>query len=164
MMLSLAKANRQTEAAGFTLVETLIAFFVFALVAGGVMYGYLQTNRMAEWSAISLAAQSYASQGVEQARALKWDPYAYPPNSNTDQLLVWQNPHTNSGMNYIFDIPIKGDPTSTNFPFFVTNVVTVVNVVTNPPLRQITSKVVWTFYVTGRVYTNTSVLLRAPDQ
>ena len=163
MMLSLAKANRQPEAAGFTLIETLIAFLIFALVAGGVIAGYLQTNRMAEWSAITLTAQSYASQGAEQARAAKWDPYAYPQNTNTDQMPAGTI-RTNSGMNYIFDIPIKGDPASTNFPFFVTNVVTVANVLNNPPLRQITSTVVWTFYITGQVYTNTVILLRAPDQ
>ena len=164
MMLSLAKTNRQSEATGFTLVETLVAFAVFILVAGGVIYGYLQTNRMAEWAAISLTAQSYASQGAEQARAAKWDPYAYPQNSNTDQIMTQGYLYTNSGMNYIFDIPIKGDPTSTNFPFFVTNIVSVSNIMANPYLRQITSQVVWTFYVTGRVYTNTVVLLRAPDQ
>ena len=162
MMLSLAKTNRQTEAAGFTLIETLVAFMVFMLVSGGVVYGYLQTNRMAEWSAISLAAQSYASQGAEQARAAKWDPSAYPPSTSADQMPAAT--YVNSGTNYIFDIPIKGDPTSTNFPFFVTNVVTITTLQNNPPLRQIYSQVVWTFYVTGRVYTNTVVLLRAPDQ
>jgi len=163
MMLRLAKHNRCTSAVGFTLIETLVAFAVFGMVAGGIIFGYIQTNRMAEWSAISLAAQSYAGQGAEQARAAKWEPWAYPQSTNTDQ---WPPgaPRTNAGMNYIFDIPIKGSPDSNNFAFFVTNVVTISNVMLNPPLRQITSQVTWTFYLTGKEYTNTVVLLRAPDQ
>ena len=163
MMSRLAKHNRNTRAVGFTLIETLVAFAVFGLVAGGVLYGYVQTNRMAEWAAISLAAQSYAGQGAEQARAAKWEPWAYPTTTNTDQ---WPpiTIRTNCGQNYIFDVPIKGNPQSNNFAFFVTNTVTISNVMINPPLRQITSKVVWTFYITGQIYTNTVVLLRAPDQ
>jgi type II secretory pathway pseudopilin PulG len=163
MKLRLAKANGRTGTAGFTLVETLVAFFVFGLVGAGVIYGYLQTNRMAEWAAMSLAAQSYASQGAEQARAAKWDPSAYPQTASTDQLTNG-TVRVNSGANYIFDVPIKGDPTSANFAFFVTNTVSISNVSVNPPLRQIISQVIWTFYVNQRVYTNTVVLLRAPDQ
>ena|ERR1700744_353061 len=160
MRLCLEKKSRQKNNAGFTLIETLVAFLIFAMVAGGVIYGYVQTNRMAEWSALSLAAQSYASQGAEQARAAKWEPYAYPQNTNTDQM------PSGSIVSHvgIFDIPIKGTPTAADFMMWETNVVTVTNVMSNPWLRQIPSRVVWTFYLTGRKYTNTYVLLRAPDQ
>ncbi len=138
----------------------MVAFGVFAMVSGGILYGYIQTNRMAEWAAISLAAQSYASEGAEQARAAKWDPWAYPQNANTDQRTngsSWSIPG-------IYDIPIKGNPTNGNFGFFVTNIVSVTNLQMNPPLRQITSTVYWNFYLTGKSYTNTVILLRAPDQ
>ena len=160
MMMPLAQTNRRSGASGFTLIETMVAFGVFAMVVAGVIYGYVQANRMAEWSAISLAAQSYASQGAEQARAAKWDPWAYPANSNTDQTpsgSVW----TNTG---IFDIPIKGNPTNGNFGFFETNIVSIVNISANPPLRKIVSTAYWNFYLTGKPYSNTVVLLRAPDQ
>src|ERR1700744_6806413 len=133
MMIRQDNLNHR-KTAGFTLIETMMAFVVFSIVSSGVIYGYIQTNRMAEWSGISLAAQSYASQGAEQARAAKWDPWAYPQKTNTtDQ---WQSGtiKTNYG---IFDIPIKGSPANTNFGFFCTNIVSVSNVMANPPLRQI---------------------------
>jgi type II secretory pathway pseudopilin PulG len=161
MTIRSIKPNQSRSARGFTLIETLVAFGVFAMVSGGILYGYIQTNRMAEWAATSLAAQSYASQGAEQARAAKWDPWAYPQNANTDQWTNGSPPRITVG---IFDIPIKGNPTNSNFGFFVTNVVTVTNLQMNPPLRQITSTVYWNFYVTGKSYTNTVILLRAPDQ
>ena len=146
-------------ATGFTLVEVLMALTIFILVGAGILNGYVQANRMAEWSALSLSAQNYAEQGAEQARAANWRPRDFPP---TDEL-----PPTNYmeyGTNYIFDIPIKGTPANANFPFFVTNYVTVTNLSVNPALREIISETIWTFYLTGRTYTNTCILLRAPDQ
>jgi prepilin-type N-terminal cleavage/methylation domain-containing protein len=145
--------------AGFTLVEVLCALTIFIIIAAGILNGYVQANRMAEWSALSLSAQNYAEQGAEQARAANWRPRDYPP---TDEL-----PPTNyieTGSNYIFDIPIKGQPTDPNFPFFVTNYVTVTNLSVNPALREIISQTIWNFYLTGKTYTNTCILLRAPDQ
>ena len=61
MMLYSSQARHQVKCTGFTLVETLIAFLVFGMVISGVLYGYVQINRMAEWSSMSLAAQSAAS-------------------------------------------------------------------------------------------------------
>ena len=157
-----SRRNRQ-RAAGFTLMEIMIAMVIFATVASGVIYGYIQANRTAEWSAMSLAAQSYASQGAEQVRAADWRPRDYPPTNGyatMDELPVGYSA-TNV---YILDVPVKGSPASNDFSFFVTNTVWVTTAMTNPPLRQIRSDAVWTFAMTGKVYTNTIVLLRAPDQ
>lgn len=148
---------------GFTLTEVLISMLIFSVVAGGVVYGYIQTNRTAEWSALSLAAQSYASQGAEQVRAADWRPRDYPPATGygtMDELPAGYSFTTN----YIMDVPISGNPSSNNFAFFVTNYVTITTALTNPPLREIRSDAVWIFYLTGQVYTNTIILLRAPDQ
>ena len=166
MMLPPKPISRPSRAVGFTLIELMVAAAIFGLVMSGLVYGYVQSNRMAEWSAISLAAQSYASQGAEQARAADWRPRDYPLTSgfvgSADEV-----PATNyvlSGPNYILDIPIKGNPAATDFPFFVTNYVSITDVSISPPLRQIRSDAVWTFYLTGKQYTNTIILLRAPDQ
>lgn len=136
------------------------------LVSSGIIYGYVQANRTAEWSSLSLAAQSYASQGAEQARSANWNPNGFPMSSNYpgsyDEL-----PPTNEvfgGTNNVLDVPSKGIPGSTNFAFYVTNYVSVTNLSINPYLRQIRSDAVWSFYLTGVLYTNTTVLLRTSNQ
>jgi hypothetical protein len=63
-----------------------------------------------------------------------------------------------------FDIPTKGDPSSKDFDSWVTNHVWVSTVSANPPLRLIRSDAIWRFPLTGTIYTNTIMLLRAPDQ
>ena len=166
MSLYLTKAKNHGSVAGFTLVEILVATAIFVLVSSGIIYGYVQANRMAQWSAISLAAQAYASQGAEQARSANWNPHGYPMTSNYPGAFDEISP-TNEvfgGTNCILDVPSKGSPSSTNFPFFVTNYVTITNVSVNPYVRQIRSDAVWQFYVTGNLYTNTTILLRTANQ
>src|SRR5277367_2158955 len=117
MIFFITRAKRRKTATGFTLVELLVSLLVFALVSSGVIYGYVQVNRMAQWSSVSLAAQSYASQGAEQARAANWNPRGYPLTSNFpgafDEL-----PPTNEvfgGTNCMLDVPSEGTPGSADF-------------------------------------------------
>jgi hypothetical protein len=56
------------------------------------------------------------------------------------------------------DIPTTGAPIP------ITNYLIVKQIQDSPPLRQIISRVVWTFSLTGQPFTNTIVTLRAPDQ
>ena len=148
-------------------MEILLSFLMFSLVTSGVIYGYVVANRMAEWSSMSLAAQSSASQGAEQARAANWRPRDYPATNGPgtmDEL-----PPATNGLPVFtnvdfFDIPTKGDPTTKDFTSWVTNYVWVTNCSLNPPLRSIRSDAVWCFALTGQIYTNSIVLLRAPDQ
>jgi prepilin-type N-terminal cleavage/methylation domain-containing protein len=173
MSLWLTTRNKRRRAAGFTLVEIVVSLLVFSLVSVGIIYGYVQSNRMAQWSAISLAAQSFASQGVEQARAANWNPRGYPPSTGPGSFDELPVPTTTNYTNYIMggatnpgilDVPGRGTPTSSDFAFFVTNYITVTNLSSNPYLRQIRADAVWRFYVTGTVYTNTAILIRAADQ
>src|ERR1700722_8496622 len=60
----------------FTLIEVMIAFVIFGMVSSGIIYGYVQANRIAEWSCMSAGAHAYAQHGVELARSPKWDPEA----------------------------------------------------------------------------------------
>jgi Tfp pilus assembly protein PilV len=156
----------------FTLAEVLVSFLIFGMVVSGLIYGYIQSNRMAEWSSMSLAAQSYAQQGAEMARAADWRPRDYPPATGAgtmDELPATTNglpARTNSDF---MDIPIKGVPTNTDFPYWMTNYVYVTTISANPALRQIRSDAQWEFARaetgTNRIfYTNTVILLRAPDQ
>ncbi len=167
MVVHLKQADKRIAANAFTLVEVLMAFVILVIVMTGLMYGYVQANRMAEWSAMSLAAQSYASQGAEQLRAADWRPRDGTnsgPFTGNEIPLPLPYMLTNCGTNYILDIPIKGNPASNDFAFFVTNYVTVTEPSINPPLQEIYSVAYWIFPLTGQLCSNIVVLQRAPDQ
>jgi prepilin-type N-terminal cleavage/methylation domain-containing protein len=140
---------------GFTLTEVVISLAIAALAFAGVMYGYVMTTDQAEWSSYSLAAHSLAMQGVEQARAAKWDPQAWP---SIDELGVTDYVQVTT-----LDIPVSGGN-----PTLATNYVSISTVQTYPPLRELHSDCVWMLpYRKGRTsgpFTNTVVTLRAADQ
>ena len=154
---------------GFTLGEVMVSFLVLSLVISGVLYGYVQVNRTAEFSSMSLAAQSYASQGLEQTRSAQWD-YVRWPNTNygpgTGDELGFPPSMGSTNLPPVvdtLDVPTSGAPIN------ITNYVTISYVLTslnpdNPPLRQIRSDVVWTYPLEGTLCTNTAIGLRAPDQ
>jgi type II secretory pathway pseudopilin PulG len=166
MIISFNKAaggKRRAALAAFTLPEVMIALGVFVLVTGGLIGGYIQSNRIAEWSAMSLTAQSYAQQGVEQARSATWSSTTSGTGPGTgDELTVPTN------TNYLIyfqtntmQVPISGQT------FIVTNWITVSNL--NPaavayPLRQIRADCVWKFPLTGTWFSNTVITERAPNQ
>jgi len=161
-MLTQTKNSSDGGEAGFSLGEVLVAFGVLMMVFSGLIYGYVQANRMAEFSSMSLAAQSYASQGAEQARAADWRPRDWPQASGfgtMDEL-----PPTNYIFPGIMDVPIKGSPTNTDFAFFITNYIYITKYSDNPPVRQIRSDCIWKFPLTSTIYTNTVILLRGADQ
>lgn len=150
---------------GFTLVEVLMSVAVFSLVSVGLIYGYVQSNRLAEWEVNSLAAQSYASEGAEQARDANWRPRDSPITNGPGTMDEFP-PGTNviGGTNLVLDIPGGGGPSGGSL-FYVTNIIAVTTASVNPPLRQIRSDAIWKFGATGnKLYTNTTILLRAPDQ
>ena len=138
----------------FTLAEVVISVGLATLTFSGVIYGYAVTSDQAQWSACSLAAQSLAVQGVEQARAAKWDPQAWPP---IDELGT-----TNYSQVLPLDLPVaKGSVV------YATNFITINAVSTAPPLRELRADCVWRLLNGARtrgLFTNTVISLRAPDQ
>jgi hypothetical protein len=148
-------------------VEILISLVMFSMATSGLIYGYVTANRMAAWSSLSLAAQSAASQGAERARAANWRPRDFPATNGPgtmDELPPAANGRPVITNVDFFDIPTKGDPKAADFDSWVTNYVWVTDLSANPPLRRIRSDAIWRFPLTGRVYTNSIILLRAPDQ
>jgi prepilin-type N-terminal cleavage/methylation domain-containing protein len=141
--------HTRNAASGFTLAEVVIAIAVLAIIIQGVIYGYIDSSRRAEWNGRSLAAQSLALQGVEQARAAKWDPQAWP--------IVDELPPTNYVEIDTLDIPLAGQA------IYGTNYISITTVSLNPLLRQIRADCVWNF-LGGRCFTNTVITFRAPDQ
>jgi prepilin-type N-terminal cleavage/methylation domain-containing protein len=164
MTLSLEKTNKRARDAGFTLIEVLIAFVVFTITISGLLYGYIQANRMAEWASMSLAAQSYATQGVELARSAQWNsqqfPYASGPGSGDELPPDLISGTTNYSLTDTMDVPQTGALIT------VTNKTTVSTVPQpgNVMLRQIRCDVYWTFPLDGTLCTNTAITLRGPDQ
>lgn len=132
-------------------MEVLVSMLVVGIMVTGIVAGFIQTEKQAEWSAYSLAAQSLAMQPIEQARGAKWDPYANP---SVDQITNIPALSTN-----ILDIPISG----TNI-VYATNSTTIQTVGSGtPPLKKISVVCTWTFFNRG-VFSNTIITYRAPDQ
>ena len=143
------RAGAWAKHRGFTLMEVVTALGLAAIMVTGLVSGYMQSARVAEWSAYSLAANSMALQGVEQVRAAKWD-----PEGGVDQVdnsffpMRWD----------ILDIPFC----QSNI-VYATNRTTITTVSTNPALRMIRVECTWNFYTRG-LFTNTIFTYRAPDQ
>jgi prepilin-type N-terminal cleavage/methylation domain-containing protein len=150
-----ARLPRAERNSGFTLAEVVISLAIATLAFSGILYGYVMTADQAEWSSMSLAAHSVAMQGVEQARAAKWDPLAWP---TVDELGI-----TNFTQVVALDVPVANGN-----PLMATNYISISSVSTVPPLRQLKADCVWSLpYRKGShrgPYTNSVVTLRAPDQ
>lgn len=150
MTTRFGQSSKKKTASAVTLVEVVMSIAILALVMGGVIQGYIQTNRQAEWSYMSLAAQSSASQTVEQAMAAKW----FVRGTNITELTPPQQyTRTNSMV-----VPTTGQA------IIVTNYVWVTVALTNPQLRQIRADCAWQFPRTGIWYSNTVITCRAPIQ
>jgi len=157
MLVHFEQAGKRNAVSAFTLMEVMIGFCIFGTVTSGMIYGYVQANRKAEWSSQSLAAMSYASQGMEQLRSAQWiaEEFSTASGQGTTDVL---GAYFQTNQVDTLDIPTSGAPIS------VTNTITATQISTNPPLKLLVSQVVWTFQLTGQLFTNTIVTLRAPDQ
>jgi prepilin-type N-terminal cleavage/methylation domain-containing protein len=153
MRFNLEHIAGQRTLAAFSLVEIMICSAIFALVAAGAIYGYTQADRSAEWSSMSLAAQSLASEGLERARAATWQTEATSDTTADDFPIM----PTNIYQTNIMLIPATGK----NLTNYITIVVQPIS--TNPPLRQIYSRCAWQFPLTGQWFTNTLVMQRASN-
>jgi hypothetical protein len=140
---------------GYTLAEVLVSTAVSCLVFGGIVSGYVKITDHAEWSAYSLAAQSLASQAVEQVRAAKWDPNAWPP---VDEL----------GLTEFAKAEEVNVPLSPGQSVWATNYVSVSVASLAPPLRELRADCVWVLPSRGSTtrgpFTNSVITLRCPDQ
>jgi len=151
--------------AAFTLAEVTMSIFIAGLVFGGILTGYIQSGKRAEWSGYSLAAQAYGIQQLEQARAAVWDvSAAIPVNQITNLSMIGWTFTGNTWRGHSWtniDIPYSG----TNF-IRATNWVTVSNVVisVNPPVSVHSVRVDTVWRYQNKNVTNTLVNYYAPDQ
>ena len=145
--------NRPKAAVGFTLVEVVLSVAILTLVMAGMIYGYVQSNYRAEWTAMSLAAQSLASKAVEQARAAKWDIHSGTPGTGpgtSDELPAPMSYFKTNSM----VVPATGQTTD------VVTTVVLTSIATNPPARQIRADCTWYFPPSEKSFTNTVITWR----
>jgi len=159
---------KQNQRRGFSLAEVMVTFVIFGLVISGLMYGYVAANRMSEMSCMSLAAESFALQGMEEAKSVQWN-YVRGTSTNADQDDPFWTPVSVGFTNLPPQVDVLDIPT-TGAPIYVTNWVTVTDINSsyypnsNSPIRQIVCNCVWTFPLDGALVTNSAICLRAPDQ
>ncbi len=143
----------------FTLAEVLVSALIGALCIGGIIYAYILASHQAEWSSYSSAAQLMAMRRLEQVRAAKWDPLAYP---EVDDLI---------SANFTNVIaPLEVPQTGTNV-IWSTNVTTITPVTNGAVWKMIRVDCSWAMKGRGGdtnrmwiVATNTVITYRAPDQ
>jgi type II secretory pathway pseudopilin PulG len=137
--------------AAFTLAEVCVSAAIAAVVIGAIIYGYVMASTRADWSALSLAAESLAVQGMEQLRACKYDPKAAAP---VDQLVAANfPPQTN-----MLDLPVSG----TNV-VWATNFFTIATSASMPNVKCLRVDCVWRWPIRAALFTNTIVTYRGPD-
>ena len=157
--------QRLHRAGGFTLVEVTMSIVIAGLVFGGILAGYIQSGRRAEWAGYSLAVQAYGIQQLEQARAAMWDVSSETVVNQITNLNLtgwtfasgaWRG-HSWTNI----DIPYSG----TNF-LRATNYVAVSNVTisASPPVSVYSVRVDTVWRYRNKNHTNTMVNYYAPDQ
>ena len=160
--------------AGYSLAEVVVAVAIIALVYGVILNCYIQSGLRAQWAGYSLAAQSLATEQIEQVRSGVWDPSwgasskdemtnvgRYWPSwtlTTTSSNFTWSGYNTN-----YLDVPYYG----TNWTI-ATNFVSVTFIPfsdnTSIYIQMIRVDTVWPFYRKGTNYfTNTAAILLAPD-
>ena len=160
----------RNPAGGFTLVEVMISAAILILVFGSVINCYIQSGQRVEWTGYSLAAQSMATEVLEQARSATWLPSQTSNGNNLTNLNLLAASYNSGTLTYtgyttnILDVPYSGN----NYTM-ATNFVTVqmLNVNGNAKVQMqfIRVDTVWPFYIrkANLYFTNTVATMVAPD-
>ena len=152
---------------GFTLAEVTTSILIAGLVFVGILMGYIRSGQRAEWSGLSLAAQAYGIQQLEQSRSAKWDVQQVPATNEIPALnLIGWSYSGGLFRGYTWtniDIPVSGTNfiRATNFVTINTNV-QIVPTLTNIVVTSVRVDTVWRH--NSKNYTNTLVNYYAPDQ
>ncbi len=136
---------------GFTLVETLMSLFILGLVAGGTLVAYTRATERAEWAGYSLAAQALCARQMEQFHTVLWDTQTVPIVDDTTNIPL--------KVTYALDIPISGGN-----PVYATNLASMATLTGPGPSYYKVISINTTWPWKGRVFTNTLVTIRCPDQ
>jgi prepilin-type N-terminal cleavage/methylation domain-containing protein len=137
--------------AAFTLVEVVISLAILGISLGGILSLYVRAAQRADWSGYSVSAQMMALSGLEQCRAVKYDPRGSPP---TDALVSSNFP---TRVDTLDPGPVNG------ITSYGTNTTTILTISTNPPLKMVRVDCTWSYPGRG-VFTNRVFTYRAANQ
>ena len=140
----------KNKRAGVSLSEVVVGLAITGIGIVAAVTGFVNASKQAESSAYVLAAQCQALERLEQVRAAKWDPNADPP---VDQMVSTNFPL----LIKVLDIPRQ------NLKIFATNYTTISVISVNPPIKMMRVDCVWP-WINKKVYTNTVMTYRGPDQ
>jgi type II secretory pathway pseudopilin PulG len=154
-MARIERTDKRKASTAFTLVEVVMSIGILALVMGGMIFGYVQTNHRTEWSSMSLDAQSFATEAIEQARAAQLALGGGTPINQLQQAPFSTGTYTR--INTML-IPSTGQLTN------VVTTVTITNLSVNPYLYQFRADCVWYFPGRTNKFTNSLITWRAPDR
>ncbi len=129
----------------------MMSFAVAGIGLSGIVGGYLLAARRAEWSSCAAAAQAVALERLEQTRAAKWDPNAFPP---VDELVPSNFPVLVRPL----DIPLAQSGSISSV-----TTTTISEVSASPPVRRVHIECVWSLPTRGP-FTNSLLSYRSPDQ
>lgn len=152
---------------GFTLAEVTTSILIAGLVFVGILMGYIRSGQRAEWTGLSLAAQAYGIQQLEQSRSAKWDVQLVPATNEIPALDLINRSYSGglfTGYTWTnIDIPTSGTNfiRATNFVTINTNV-QIVPALTNICVTSVRVDTVWRYK--SKNFTNTLVNYYAPDQ
>jgi type II secretory pathway pseudopilin PulG len=145
------KITKRSGRAAFTLVDTLVSIMIMGLVFATTIVAYTRTSERAEWSGYSLAAECLGVRQMERYHAVLWDTQTLPITDDT----------VNVPTNVVapLDLPMTG----TN-AVWATNFTTMTTFTNAGPsyFKMIRVDTVWPWK--GRLFTNTLVTYRCPDQ
>jgi type II secretory pathway pseudopilin PulG len=159
---------RERSVSAFTLAEVVISIAIAALIFVGIINAYIQTTQRAEWTGMSLAAQGFAVQQLEQARSAVWDPAQNINQIKTLNLLGrTTNGNTIKGYSWgELDLPISTNGIAVRATNYVT-ITMITNIASVPKvaLQFVRVDTVWPLYgrKTLKFYTNTISTYLAPD-
>ena len=151
MKLNLTTKQRKARGIlGFSLSEVVTSLAVVGVTVGGILTGHVTSGKICDYSTCSAAAQTVASEKMEQTRAAKWDTMAYPV---VDELVSSNFTAVTADLDVL---GAKGVAVSAT----VTTKISDVSI--DPPLRMVTVECVWSLPSRGP-FTNSVTTFRNAD-
>ncbi|HEY5298138.1 MAG TPA: prepilin-type N-terminal cleavage/methylation domain-containing protein [Verrucomicrobiae bacterium] len=142
--------------AGMTLVEVMVALALAAFTVAGIIEGYIFCTTSTVKDSLYMAANTRASERLEETRGAIWAPYRATP---VDELVASNFP------DQPVTLDMSGSSSATTMATLTTTITQIVSSASSTlsaPVREIRVDCIWQFK--GELITNSIETCRAPDQ